>query len=132
MVCNGGCKNPERKVQPESGDDAEIWASDDEHVSVYADLQRAHVNQGYLDGLTRTQELELQKGFDTAYPEGAALGVRVGRILARLHGKPEFAQAKDELAITRVLDTKHYDLELKMAGEHPVVAEWERRVEQSI
>lgn len=126
MACNGACtKHRERKVQPET-DDADVWG--DENVSVYADLQRAHVNQGYLDGITHTQELELQKGFDRAYPEGAALGVRVGRILARLQGTDEFARAKSELAIANVLDTKHYDLELKMEGEHPVVAEWERRV----
>lgn len=131
MSCNGACHpHPEGKVQPKPADDADVWASDDEHVSVYADLKRAHVNQGYLDGLTHTQELELQKGFDAAYPEGADLGMRVGRVLARLHGTPDFVHAKSDLSIARVLDTKHYDLELKMEGEHPVVAEWERRVEQ--
>lgn len=109
----------------------DVWASDDENVSEYADVQRAHINQGYLDGLTHTQELELQKGFDTAYPEGAALGIRVGRILARLHGSLEFAQAKAELNITKVLDTKHYDLELQMEGAHPVVLKWERRLEET-
>lgn len=127
MSCNGKCKKrPEKTADT---DDTDVWASDDEHVSPYADIQRAHVNQGYLDGITVTQELELQKGFDDAYPEGAQLGLRVGRILARLHGKAEFAQAKEELGISKVLDQKHFNEKLHMTEDHGVVRRWEQWLE---
>lgn len=126
MVCTGECKGPERRRTEPDVDDADVWGSDDE-VSAYADLQRAHMNQGYLDGLTHAQELGLQAGFDAGFPQGAALGIRVGRVLARLHGTPQFAEAKTALNITQVLEKTYFDSQLDAVGTHRLVAEWEQK-----
>lgn len=126
MVCTGECKAPPKPTKL-ADDDDDVWGSDDE-VSAYADLQRAHVNQGYLDGLTHAQEAGLQKGFDAGYPYGAELGLRVGRILARVHGSELFEEAMRALHITKVLDKSYFDGQLDMAGTHRLVSEWEQRV----
>ncbi|KAM9906603.1 hypothetical protein OXX69_006726 [Metschnikowia pulcherrima] len=105
----------------------EVWGSDDENISTYADLQRAHINQGYLDGITKAQESGLQEGFDQAFPSGAALGIRVGRILAKLHGSVSFSEAQKALNITKVLDKKYFDDQLELKdSQHPLLEKWEK------
>lgn len=132
MPCTGNCKSKPRPQKAETsnldGDD-DVWASDDESVSAYADRRRAQINQGYLDGVTSAQELGLQEGFDEGYPEGAKLGIRVGRILARLYGSEFFEQAKRELNITKVLDRKYYNEQLDAnEPDHQLVEYWEQKV----
>lgn len=130
MPCTGECKSkakPGETADMADLDGDEVWASDEEGVSVYADRQRAQVSQGYLDGITSAQELGLQYGFDKGYPEGANLGIRVGRILATLYGTDQFETAKRELNIIKVLDRKYYDdlLDVK-ESDHPLVVHWEK------
>ncbi|QWU89051.1 hypothetical protein CA3LBN_003374 [Candidozyma haemuli] len=75
MSCTGECKVPKNlksKKPSHATDDDDIWGSDDD-IDTYADLQRAHVTQGYIDGITQAQEEGLQKGFDEGFPHGAAL-----------------------------------------------------------
>lgn len=126
MSCTGECKVPKnlkRKKSLLSADDDDIWASDDD-IDTYADLQRAHVTQGYIDGITQAKEAGLQKGFDEGFPHGATLGCRVGRILALLHGRPEFDQAKKELNVASVLSKDHFDDSLNQE-HHSLVEKWE-------
>lgn len=129
MPCTGACNHGTVHINKHTGEEGDdVWASDDENVSAYADRQRAQVNQGYLDGIANAQELGLQKGFDDGYPEGASLGIRVGSILARLHGTSLFEQARRELSIAKVLDRQYYDDKLDIAGSnHPLVAQWEQK-----
>lgn len=95
----------------------DVWGSDDEGVSQYADVQRAHIKQGYLDGITKAQEHSLQEGFDAGYPLGASLGMEVGRLLAGSRA------SKDALNITKILDKKYFDDQLDLVEPHPVIAE---------
>lgn len=142
MACgepNGscGCKKNEPLVglndtARETDDD--VWADDDEAEysmkdQSTADLKRTHTKQGYLDGLTQAQESGLQQGFDEAFPKGAQLGIEVGRILSRIWcykdvRKDLFEQAKQELAITKILDRKYFDNDLESKGEHEIIARW--------
>lgn len=124
MACTGQCKKSreERKVPDEDIED--VWGSDEENISTHADLKRAHVNSGYLDGLTQAQESSLQAGFDNGFPTGADLGKRVGRILALALGSPDLARARTELNIAKVLDQKFFSDELE-AQSHPLIEEWE-------
>lgn len=128
MSCTGDSKVPKtltlsaQRAAATDDDDA-IWASDDE-IDTYADLHRAHVTQGYIDGITQAQEAGLQKGFDEGFPYGAALGCRVGRILAKLYGTPEFDEAKKELNVSSVLSKDHFDESLNQQG-HFLVERWE-------
>lgn len=136
MPCTGQCTSKSEVLstfpKTDFTDNDDVWASDDENVSEHADRQRAQVNQGYLDGLTAAQELGLQSGFDSGYPEGAALGIRVGKILARLHGTDRFQQAKRELNITKVLDTQYYDKDLDVKEQHALVLSWEAQVKKKV
>lgn len=131
MPCTGSCKSKPRPLKadiPSVDGDDDVWASDDESVSAVADRRRAQLNQGYLDGLTSAQEVGLQNGFDEGYPEGAKLAIRVGRILARLHGSEDFEQAKRELNIAKVLDRKYYNEQLDAnKPDHKLVAYWEHK-----
>lgn len=132
MSCAGNCHCKKNNIPSDENlslkDD--IWGSDEESISTYADLQRAHANQGYLDGITKAQELGLQDGFDKGFPEGAALGIRVGKILARLHGSPRFNEAQKALNITQVLDKKYFDNQLDLQGSHhELIAQWEKIAE---
>lgn len=130
MSCTGECKVPKNlklKKPLHATDDDDIWGSDDD-IDTYADLQRAHVTQGYIDGITQAQEEGLQKGFDEGFPHGAALGSRVGRVLALLYGKPEFDQAKKELNVASVLSKDHFDDSLNQTS-HSLVEKWEAFVQ---
>lgn len=128
MSCTGECKVPKKltlaaRNNANSADDADVWASDDE-IDAYADLHRAHVTQGYIDGIAQAQEASLQNGFDEGFPNGASLGCRVGRVLALLHGFPEFEEAKNELNVTSVLSKDHFDESLTQKS-HALVEKWE-------
>lgn len=128
MPCTGECKRPAppRGSSPVS-DDGDVWGSDEESIATHADLKRTHMNQGYLDGVTQAQEQGLQQGFDRAYPEGAELGRRVGRILAYFHDSPHREQAVAELNITKVLSKQYFDDSLETLS-HLLVDKWESRV----
>lgn len=134
MSCNGECKLPRDIGKPkskavkkhENSDGDDVWASD-EDIPIHADLQRAHVTQGYLDGLVQAQEKGLQEGFDSGYPDGAELGIRVGRILAILHGTPDFITAKSELNIVKVLDKRWFDENLNKI-KCDLVERWEHHI----
>lgn len=136
MPCTGQCTSKAEVLsniqRGNFSDHDDIWASDDENVSEHADRRRAQMNQGYLDGLTAAQELGLQSGFDSGYPEGAALAIRVGQILARLQGTDRFQQAKRELNITKVLDTQYYDKDLDVKEQHALVLLWEAQVKKQL
>ncbi|GEQ72670.1 hypothetical protein JCM33374_g6357 [Metschnikowia sp. JCM 33374] len=130
MSCSGEChckiqaKNDTANETNSMKDD--VWGSDEENISAYADLQRAHVNQGYLDGITRAQESGLQDGFDKGFPQGGGLGMRVGKILAKLHGTSRFDEAKQALKITQVLDKKYFDNQLDLqSSQHSLITHWE-------
>ncbi|OBA21232.1 hypothetical protein METBIDRAFT_27045, partial [Metschnikowia bicuspidata var. bicuspidata NRRL YB-4993] len=128
--CTGKCHCKAKKSEKTSDKDLQltddVWGSDEESISIHADLQRAHVNQGYLDGITKAQELGLQDGFDKGFPTGASLGIRVGKVLATLHGKSQFKEAQGALNITQVLDKKYFDNQLDLHNsQHLLLQRWE-------
>lgn len=118
-------------VEKEKNDTEDIWGDEDieEIGKSNADIERMHTKQGYLDGLTNSQESSLQNGFDDLFPKGANLGLKVGQILAELNStnKDLFEQGKNELNISNILDKKYFDddLELKNEGDHDVLLKWE-------
>lgn len=124
MPCTGDCHTKRTKSVTIPADD-NVWGSDEESIIPYADLQRAHASQGYLDGVVQAQELSLQEGFDNGYPKGALLGLRVGRILAKLHGTERFEDAVSALNIKRVLDKEHFDDQLDIKANHNLITTWE-------
>lgn len=134
MACSGqGAKNGaccQKPTQPLSDFDTDdIWGSDEESISVHADLKRAHHNQGYVDGITRQQEQSLQNGFDEGFPQGAQLGREVGKILAKLHGTSQFPLAKTDLNVTKILDKKYFDEQLDLRTKtHPEIKRYEREI----
>lgn len=131
MPCSGQgvkngqcCKNPTEIVSDVDTDD--VWGSDEEKISVHADLKRAHHNQGYVDGITKQQEQSLQSGFDEGFPQGAQLGREVGKLLAKLHGTSQFSLAKTDLNVTKILDKKYFDDQLDLVGRvHPEIKRYE-------
>lgn len=101
----------------------EVWG-DAEFVST-GDIERIHVKQGYVDGLSRAKEDSLQRGFDDGYPIGAQYGIRAGQVLARLApDDPRLAEARRELNIANLLQRAYFDANLD-ADNHPVLAKWE-------
>ncbi|KAL7662601.1 Protein YAE1 [[Candida] zeylanoides] len=101
----------------------EVWG-DAEFVST-GDIERIHVKQGYVDGLSRAKEDSLQRGFDDGYPTGAQYGIRAGQVLARLApDDPRLAEARRELNIANLLQRAYFDANLN-ADDHPVLAKWE-------
>lgn len=106
--------------------DDDVWGDDD--VSPHADIQRDHVKRGYVDGLSNAQESGLQLGFDKGYPSGAELGVRVGRILARLQGTEHFDKARQDLHISLVLAKTHFDENLDLKNDE-LLARWEHIID---
>lgn len=131
MGCSSQCKkipaNVTMNVQSQPSEDSDdIWGSDEDAVSPYADLKRAHINYGYLDGITQAQETGLQQGFDDGYPKGAELGMLVGEVLAKCHGTTLFDQAKSDLNITKVLDKQYFDDQLDLFEEsHVLIKKWQ-------
>lgn len=134
MVCGGKCGSKRLKVETnvvhkedESGID-DIWGDDDEMVTANADIKRSHEKQGYLDGLSNAKESSLQGGFDEAFPQGAQVGIAVGKILAIVNSSGDddlFKQAKKELNITKILDRKYFDADLQIQREHEVLVKWD-------
>lgn len=134
MACNGKCGSKRLKVETnavqKSDDDSgfdDIWGEDDEMLTTNADIKRTHEKQGYLEGLSNAKESSLQGGFDEAFPQGAQLGIAVGKILAivKSSGDEElFKQAKLELNITKVLDRKFFDDNLELHNDHEILLKW--------
>ncbi|CUM64218.1 uncharacterized protein PRCAT00001812001 [Priceomyces carsonii] len=106
----------------------DIWADDDElHINPNADLERNNEKRGYLEGLTKSQEESLQKGFDDSYPYGAELGMQVGKILAQISANCDgrlIEDAKKELNISKILNKMHFDENLQLIKSHPVIEKW--------
>ncbi|KAI5956022.1 YAE1 [Candida theae] len=136
-------------------DSDDVWAEDDEdnieqHDNdtskklAYNDIVRQHRKQGYVDGITAHREDQLQRGFDDAFPQGAKLGIEVGKILARLKcksGAPKREKEKEvnsggvvddeklkcainELSISKVLDRQYFDEDLQPLQTHDLIEKW--------
>lgn len=114
--------NPTHDIWDETGDST---------VNTHAHLDRSHYSTGYVDGLTKNKENNLQAGFDALFSKGAHLGSRVGSILASLKSRnsPLFNSAVAELKIASVLHKKYFDLELELLKLHELVKKWEEIVE---
>lgn len=126
--------------------DSDIWESDssyhegneplpaDNLTHDLAALKRRHENKGYLDGLTKGNEIGLQSGFDDGYPLGAQLGGLVGELLAETIWKCSTGEiskeTKDEvfndLSISNVLNSGYFDsdLDMKNPRNHPIIKKW--------
>lgn len=110
------------------------------------EIARRHRKQGYVDGLAKHQEENLQKGFDFAYSIGADLGIKVGRLLARaciadganndLKDKSggsgndlgSLKECMNALNISKVLDLKYFDDHLNLKdGKHGLIEEWQNK-----
>lgn len=125
MACKEGCCQREAPPKHEDFDD-DIWG--DGEVVANADVMRSHEKQGYLDGITSAQNEGLQNGFDAAYPDGAQLGIRVGRILSACMGDEDLLKkAKEELNIRKVLQSEHFGDDLVLERHH-LIEKWENIV----
>lgn len=144
MSCNGDCSckdksnelNINNSTSMNSPNNDDIWADDDDagdtnDIIPNKDIIRSHYKQGYVDGISSGKETALQQGFDDSYPQGAKLGIEVGQILAQLiklkddDDSTNFNQAKQELNITNVLNTKYFDDELNLKkSSHELITKW--------
>jgi hypothetical protein len=122
--------------------DDEIQSKDQQETPDMAKLRRTHHKQGYLDGITWAKEQHLQKGFDTGYPEGAQLALRVGKIIGTLQclsvvdddktkeAKELLQRAKKELHISKVLSWRYFNEELDLSKDgHALLIDWEKLVD---
>ncbi|KAK6465952.1 hypothetical protein DFJ63DRAFT_35619 [Scheffersomyces coipomensis] len=145
MSCNGSCSHDEHthsltvrqhEQESNSNDMDDIWGDEDDEnygdgllrVNANADIQRNHQKQGYLDGLSSAKEESLQQGFDEGFPNGALLGLTVGKLLAELKifkDEDLFNQAKKELNIVKVLDKKYFSEDLNVTSNHEVIQKWQ-------
>lgn len=149
MTCEGNCTcTPDHIDAPISptnsySESDAVWADDDDYNNANEnelsnatnDIQRSHYSRGFLDGITNAKENSLQVGFDTAFPKGAQLGIRVGKILSTvlsIDTKEEFDKAKSELNIIKVLDKKYFNEDgdnLEISNQHhPVIDKWEKYI----
>lgn len=143
-------------------DDDDIWASDsgDENTEPALDqsnrgdmlsdlptVRRQHMTDGYREGLAVGKAKVMQKGFDNGYPIGAAIALRVGKVLGCLEGilaakdlrdevkvsvKKMLEQAKLELAVSNLLKDMN-DEQIMQVREVPdlaqgVLQKWETKV----
>lgn len=133
---------PNRQPSTHSDDlsDSDIWGSDSEVTLESPDiakLRKLHHKQGYLEGITKAKESTLQHGFDTGYPQGAALGIEIGEIVGSLQiwsaqsdergerAKELLMRAKRELHISKVLSWRYFDDELNLPEKgHPLILQW--------
>ena len=134
----------------ESNDD--VWAMDDDESNhngtedsrklAYNDIIRQHRKQGYVDGITAHREDQLQRGFDDAFPQGAQLGIEVGKILAHLRcqqgredkrgeGGDNFKRAINDLLISKVLDRQYFNNDLEPLPTHDLIEKWKHHQRQS-
>lgn len=130
MACGGTCKattSNEVETRIIHSDSDDVWGSDEETDYSNNDIKRSHHNLGYVDGISHAKVVGLQNGFDAAFPIGAALGIRVGKILSLVHLQSTelFKQAEDELNITKVLHKDFFDDELNLKEAHGVLEKWE-------
>lgn len=135
-----------KMTSSKSDNDSDIWESDssdyEKSESLHVDnltrdlaaLKRRHENKGYLDGLTKGNEIGLQSGFDDGYPLGAQLGGLVGELLSETIWKCSLGEiskeTKDEafndLTISNVLKSEYFDSDLNMKNprDHPIIKKW--------
>lgn len=128
----------------------DVWGSDDNEVTINNEIDMSqdvkklrdnHSKRGYLDGIVSAKDENLQTGFNTAFPLGGELGMRIGKIIGRLQGleyrygdndtelKEDFTKAKQELRINKILTKSIFDNEYTLPDEkHPVVIKWEEIV----
>lgn len=116
---------------------SDIW--DDEEVretpNEITRVQRDHSQAGYLAGVTKAKDESLQEGFNAGYPSGGHLGLSIGWILGYLQGKglaEEEKLARKELSSTRIFDRQYWttDAAPTYEGTHPLVKQWEDKIEQ--
>ncbi|CAI5760292.1 unnamed protein product [Candida verbasci] len=130
MVCSTKqcvCKN-EKEIENEKKVEDDIWCDSD--VIPNNDIIRHHYKQGYLDGLTSNKENSLQCGFNLAYPIGAELGIKVGKILAtvKCNNEESFDNAKNQLNIKNILNNKYFDNDLNLLNDsHELINKWESK-----
>lgn len=77
----------------------------EENLSELPLLQRTHLKSGYRDGISQGRQDAVQPGFDEAYPTGAGIGLRIGRIIGILEALLENSQDKIE-SRTMMLEAK--------------------------
>lgn len=100
---------------------------DDGAVDATANITRGQYTQGYREGLNLNRNVNLQKGFDIAYPKGASIAIEIGQILARAKRLDAdiYLQAKRELAISKFLDIKHFDAEYELNDDgKAILSKW--------
>ncbi|PRT55036.1 Uncharacterized protein YAE1 [Wickerhamiella sorbophila] len=110
----------------------DVWG--DEEPGQLAKIKRDHTNAGYLDGITRSKEQSLQGGFDEGYPEGAAMGLEVGRIIGYFQGqglRDIEKKAFDELSEASLFNSQYYNADAtpNFQGTHPLIKKWQDRVQ---
>lgn len=107
----------------------DVWG--DEEPGELGKIKRDHTNSGYLDGITVSKEKSLQGGFDEGYPEGATMGLEVGRILGFFQGhglKDIEAKAYAELGEASLFTREYFnpDATPKYEGTHPLIVKWQQ------
>lgn len=139
-------ENKLKIVSLKNENDSDIWESDtsdyeknallttNDLTRDLAALKRRHENKGYLDGLTKGNEIGLQSGFDDGYPLGAQLGGLVGELIAETIWKFSLGEISNEikiqvlndLNISKILSSEYFDSDLNMKNprEHPIIKKW--------
>lgn len=124
----------------------DVWESDNAESSPEISLdtkklRENHSKRGYLDGVTKSKDTNLQEGFDNGFPTGASLGLQVGRLLGTLQALvskygdendillEDFKIAQSELHIQKVLTKSMFDPDLNLQKEHMLIKRWRGIVE---
>lgn len=121
-------------------DDNSTFKANEESIEIRK-LRARHSKRGYLDGLTYSKEENLQAGFNTSFPEGCDLGLKVGLILGTLqllaayYGpkdeklRNDFSTAQKELKINSILSKTNFDENFDLIGDkHPIIDKWEKKL----
>lgn len=101
-------------------------------------IENIHKTRGYRDGFSTAKGENLQLGFDEKFPEGSNLGLKVGRILGKLHmldalfgaNNPalnqDYKRAMVELQIANILSEKNFDQDLNLIEcKLKVIKKWD-------
>ncbi|QLG74655.1 hypothetical protein HG535_0G05380 [Zygotorulaspora mrakii] len=99
-------------------------------------LRDSHIKRGYLDGVTKSKDTNLQKGFNEGFPTGAEIGLKIGKLIGILQAlnlkygeeddelRENLKLAQHELLIQKVLTKSMFDPDLNLQGEHVIVKKW--------